>query len=83
MGAAYRAAAPKAWKAAMNSRWLGQASLIASFTRRTLTVTTAPIFSSFRRIVLAQARASTVSASPTRRSTCMSTYAAEENHSRS
>jgi hypothetical protein len=25
----------------MNSRWLGQASLIASFTRRTLTLTTA------------------------------------------
>ena len=29
--------------------------LIASFTRRTLTLTTAPIFSSFRRIVWAQA----------------------------
>ena len=58
VGAAYRAAALKLWKAVMNSRWFAQASLIASFTRRTLTVTTAPIFSSRSRIVFAQARAS-------------------------
>jgi hypothetical protein len=36
----------------MKSRWFVQASLIASFTRRTLTVTTAPIFSSRSRIDL-------------------------------
>jgi len=73
VGAAYRAAALKAWKAAMNSRWFAQASPIASFTRCTLTVTTAPIFSSLSRIVFAQARASAVPASPTRRSACIST----------
>jgi hypothetical protein len=50
-----------------------QDSLIASFTRRTLTVTTAPIFSSRSRIVFAQARASAVPASPKQRSACMST----------
>jgi hypothetical protein len=40
----------------MNSRWFAQSSLIASLTRRTLTLTTAPIFSSLSRIVFAQAR---------------------------
>ena len=55
----------------MNSRWFTHASLIASRTRRTLTVTTAPIFSSRSRIVLAQARASAVFISPTRRSACI------------
>jgi hypothetical protein len=73
VGAAYRAAAPKLWKAAINSCWFAQASLIASFTRRTLTVTAAPIFGSLSRIVLAQARASAVPSSPTRRSACIST----------
>jgi hypothetical protein len=50
-GGVYRAAAANWWKAAMNSPWLGQLSLIANFTRRTLTRTTAPIFSNRRRIV--------------------------------
>ena len=67
------AAALKAWKAAMNSRWFVEASLMASFTRRTLTLTTAPIFSSRSLIVLAQARASVVPGSPMRRSVCIST----------
>ncbi len=57
----------------MNSRWLGQASLIASFTRRTLNVTTALIFSSRTRSVFAQARASAVFFRPMRRSACMRT----------
>jgi hypothetical protein len=51
----------------MNSRWFAQASLIASLTRRTLTLTTAPIFSSLSRIVFAQARASAVFFRPIRR----------------
>ena len=48
----------------MNSRWFVHASLMASFTRRTLIVTTAPIFSSRSRIVLAQARASAGAGQP-------------------
>jgi hypothetical protein len=65
------AAALKAWKAVMNSHWWGHASLMVSFTRRTLTVTMAPIFRSLSRIVLAQARARSVPVSPTRRSLCI------------
>lgn len=53
---AQRGMALMLWKAVMNSRWFAQDSLIASFTRRTLTVTTAPIFSNPSRIVFAQAR---------------------------
>ena len=51
----------------MNSRWFAQVSLIASLTRRTPTLTTAPIFSSLSRIVFAQARASAVFFRPIRR----------------
>lgn len=60
MGAAYRAAAFNAWNALINSAWFGQASLIASFTRRTPSVTSASIFISFSRIVFARALASSV-----------------------
>lgn len=57
----------------MNSRWFGQALLIASLTRRTLTVTTAPIFNKRKRMVVAQARASVVPAKWMRRRVCIST----------
>jgi len=47
VGAAYRAAALRAWKAWANSRCNGNAELRAILMRRTLTVTTAPILSAY------------------------------------
>src|SRR6195952_1108200 len=52
-----------------NSCWYGQAEAIATWIRRTLIFTSAPILSSFSRMLPQLARANWVKASPMRRST--------------
>jgi len=57
----------------MNSLFEGWKELMASFTRRTLIVITAPIFNNFSLIVPAVATASSVPFSPNLRSASTST----------
>src|SRR5690606_36598233 len=78
-----RPAAPKAWKAAMNSVRCGCAALIAILTRRTLRVIMAPTLMSFSRIEPAVATANAVLWSPSRRNASINTYAKDDNHNRS
>src|SRR3954470_21720103 len=66
-----------------NSCCWGQAEAIATWIRRTLTLTSAPIFSSVRRMLPQLARANWVKARPIRRSAQSSTSANEANHRRS
>src|SRR5262245_14356005 len=63
--------------------FIGQALAKASLMRRTLTVTTAPIFNSLRRIEPAVALAISVPAKPRRRTAPTSTQASEESQRRS
>ena len=56
---------------------------MATVTRRTLSLTKAPIFSSLSRIVPQVARANWVNGKPIRRNALSKTYAIEANHSRS
>ena len=58
------------------------ADAMATVTRRTLSLTRAPIFSSLRRIVPQLARANWVNGNPIRRRALSSTYAIEANHRR-
>ena len=62
-----RAAAVSKACARLNSRWLGQPDAMATLTRRTLVVTTAPIFSSAKRMEPQEALAKRVCLRPMRR----------------
>ena len=64
------------------TRCIGYTLDSATRTRRTLTVTTAPIFSNFVRIVPQVASASSVPRSPTRRKSLTRQYATDDSHSR-
>ena len=53
---------------------------MATVTRRTLSLTRAPIFSNFRRMVPQVARANGVNGNPIRRNALSKTYAMDANH---